>query len=94
MKTPNKKTHASHSLEPRNTSVVVTSMLTGSTSTMPKILKKSHNELPPSHYQGVISGAGSNSNANPNNNVTAGGAGITQIPMMSSEGFTSLNQRT
>jgi hypothetical protein len=31
MKTPTKKNHASHSLEPRNTSVVVTSLTSGST---------------------------------------------------------------
>jgi len=29
MKTPTKKNHASHSLEPRNTSVVVTSLISG-----------------------------------------------------------------
>jgi len=57
MRTPTKKNHASHSLEPRNTSVVVTSLLTGSTNAMPQILKKSHNELPP-HYGGTNSGGG------------------------------------
>ena len=35
VKTPNKKPNVSHSLEPRNTSVVVTSLISGSQNTMP-----------------------------------------------------------
>jgi hypothetical protein len=35
VKTPNKKQNVSHSLEPRNTSVVVSSLISGTQNTMP-----------------------------------------------------------
>ena len=65
MKTPIKKTHGSHSLEPRNTSVVVTSLMGGNS--MPQISKKSQNDLPP-HYSGV-----SGNNNNPLNSTSING---------------------